>query len=534
MEHPNRTFRVALNPFWQLPPRGWRALIIVVLVLGVFFRFVNLERKVYWHDEIYTSFRIAGYTRKELVPQVFNGKVISPASLQKYLRPTPEKGFIDTLNSLAVDDPQHPPLYYLIARIWVETFGYSVTILRSLSACISLLIFPCLYWLCRELFGTSLVGWVAIALVAISPLHVLYAQEAREYVLWTVTILLSSAALLQAMRLQTRLSWGIYAVTLVLGFYSFLFTGLVAIGQGIYVLVTSGYQWSKTLHAYLLASLAGFVAIAPWLLVLITNWLQFQLTTGWMETIQLPAIVLIKAWGLHLSRLFIDFDLRLEHSFTYLVPPIFLILVSYATYSLCRQTAKRVWLFILILISVLTIPLMIPDLLFGGIRSISLRYLIPSLVGIQLVVAYLLASQITNTSLLQQKFWQWVTALVISVGVVSCVVTSQSESSWTKVISYHLPQYASIINKTDNPILVSNEVGINLGNLFALSNLLEPKVKLQLVLEKDIPKIPNSFSDVFILNPSDIQKRRLEKEYHSELKIVYGDEHGFLMKLVQS
>jgi uncharacterized membrane protein len=213
----------------------------------------------------------------------------------------------DTINSLAVDDPQHPPLYYLIARLWVQLFGYSVTVIRSLSACISLLVFPCLYWLCLELFGASLVGWVAIALIAISPFHVLYAQEAREYVLWTVTILLSSAALLQAMRLQTRLSWGIYAATLALGFYSFLFTGLVAIGHGIYVVATVGYRWSKTTKAYLLASLATLVAIAPWLFVLMTNWLQFRATTGWMETIQVPQMVLIKMWGLHLIRLFVDF-----------------------------------------------------------------------------------------------------------------------------------------------------------------------------------------------------------------------------------
>lgn len=45
-----------------------------------------------------------------------------------------------------------------------------------------------------------------MALIAVSPFHVLYAQEAREYSLWTVTILLSSAALLRAMRVKTKLS----------------------------------------------------------------------------------------------------------------------------------------------------------------------------------------------------------------------------------------------------------------------------------------------------------------------------------------
>lgn len=40
-------------------------LITILLVLGIFFRFVNLEQKVYWTDEVLTSSRIAGYTAKE-------------------------------------------------------------------------------------------------------------------------------------------------------------------------------------------------------------------------------------------------------------------------------------------------------------------------------------------------------------------------------------------------------------------------------------------------------------------------------------
>jgi uncharacterized membrane protein len=51
----------------------FRLLCIVWLVLGVFFRFVNLDRKIYWHDESYTSLRISGYTLAEVKKQVFDG-----------------------------------------------------------------------------------------------------------------------------------------------------------------------------------------------------------------------------------------------------------------------------------------------------------------------------------------------------------------------------------------------------------------------------------------------------------------------------
>ena len=172
-----------------------------------------------------------------MVSQLCNGQEIGIEDLQKYQRLAPEKSLTDTVKSLAIEDSQHPPLYYLMVRLWVQQFGSSVAAIRTLSALISLVAFPCLFWLCLELFESSLVGWVALTLLAVSPIHILFAQEAREYSLWTVTILLSSASLLRAMRLNTTFSWGIYAISLALSFYTFLLSGLVAIGHFVYVLI---------------------------------------------------------------------------------------------------------------------------------------------------------------------------------------------------------------------------------------------------------------------------------------------------------
>ena len=55
-----------------------RVLLITLLVLGIFFRLVNLDRKVYWYDEGFTSLRVGGYTIPEVV-QSFNGQVIGVA-----------------------------------------------------------------------------------------------------------------------------------------------------------------------------------------------------------------------------------------------------------------------------------------------------------------------------------------------------------------------------------------------------------------------------------------------------------------------
>ncbi|HBL14553.1 MAG TPA: dolichyl-phosphate-mannose-protein mannosyltransferase, partial [Cyanobacteria bacterium UBA11162] len=187
---------------YKLNSRWWRNCIIIVLVLGLFFRFYNLDRKVYWYDETMTSMRISGYTQTEIVQEVFDADIISVEDLLKrYQYPNPTKDFNDTLNALA-GNPEHSPLYYLIARFWLQRFSHSIVSIRFLSALISLLALPCMYWLCLELFQSSVVSIIAVTLIAISPFHVLYAQEAREYSLWTVSILFSCAAFLRAIRVK--------------------------------------------------------------------------------------------------------------------------------------------------------------------------------------------------------------------------------------------------------------------------------------------------------------------------------------------
>ncbi|WP_373525523.1 glycosyltransferase family 39 protein [Nostoc sp.] len=521
----------------KLAPNRLRFLIVVLLMISVFFRFFNLDSKVYWHDETFTSLRISGYTATEVKQQIFNGRIITKESFAKFQSYNMEKGLSDTIKSLATEDPQHPPLYYVIARFWVGIFGNSVTAIRSLSALISLLIFPSVYWLCRELFKASVwVSEVAIALMAISPIHLVYAQEAREYILWMVTILVCSASLLRALRLESKdqapriLTWGIYAITLALSLYTFLLSGFVAVAHGIYVIATARFKLNRTVKAYFLASLAGFLAFTPWIVVVITNFLQFDGSTSWTK-MQLPLEILIKSWLLQLTRIFIDLNFGFENQFNYVITPIFLTLVGYSIYFLCRTSNYKVWLFIVTLIVIPALPLMLPDLIFGGIRSLSDRYLLPSYLGIQLAVTYLLATQLDNESLFRRRIWQTIMGLLIICGLVSYGVSSQAETWWSKVISYGNPQVAKIINQAARPLLISDASGINYGNVFSLSYLLQPKVQFLLVKDQTVPNIPNEFTDIFLLNPSDIWRNQIETDYQCTTKVLYGDNHYLLWKL---
>lgn len=533
---------------FKLAPSWLRFLIVVLLVIGVFFRFANLERKVYWHDETYTSLRISGYTALEVRQQIFNNRVMTGTYFNKYQSLNSEKNLGDTIKSLAIEDPQHPPLYYIIARFWVLIFGSSITAIRSLSAFISLLVFPCVYWLCKELFRVPLsVPFIAIALVAISPIHLVYAQEAREYMLWIVTILLSSASLLRAIRLESKSKavgkkqkapdpifvWGIYAATLAVSLYTFLLSGFIAIAHAIYIITIAKFKFTKTLKAYLLASLAGFLAFMPWILVVLFNFSQLDLGTSWTK-MPINFINLIQAWLIQLSHIFFDLNFGFENPLSYLITPVILIFVGYAIYFLYRTTNEKSWLFIVLLIAVPALPLMLADLLFGGIRSLSDRYLLPSYLGIQIAVAYLLATQIYSGNLARRQIWQMITVVVITCGVISCGVSSQAETWWSKVISYGNPQVATIVNQASRPLLISDSSGINYGNVFSLSYLLEPKVRFLLLKEQKTPKISNQFTDVFFLNPANDFRKKIETNYKSKLNVVYQDNYYSLVKLAKT
>lgn len=470
----------------------FKILCIALLIIGVFFRFANLDKKVYWGDETSTSSRIAGYTFQEIREKFSGSYSLGIEDIKQYQQLTSERTWVDVVKGLAAEEPQLPPVYFLSLRWWAQLFGTSVTAIRSFSALISLLAFPCIYWLCRELFESSTPAWTAVALIAISPFHLAYAQEARPQSLWIVTILLSSAALLRAIRVNTRWSWGIYTATLVLSLYTYMFSALVAIGHGIYVFLNGGFRFSKTVRAYLIAAVMGGLITVPWVIATVSSFTKLDQGTSWVK-IKVPLGDLVRTWLLSVNRLFMDFNYNFTYrnSFFYFGITITTVLVGYAIYFLCRHTPKQTWSFILLLIIITALALVLPDLIGGGRRSGVARYLIPSFLGIQLAVAYLLAS---NLSLPAQKLWHrqlWnsLTLSLISVSIVSCFIFSQSRIWWNKYNSVPLPAIADVINQSPHPIFI--------GSLpWEFIDLIKTDIKMQ----SPQNPIPEEASDVFVMS----------------------------------
>lgn len=526
---------------FHIPPldKWLRFLILVILVIGIFFRFANLDRKFYWIDETYTSLRVSGYTEAEMLKQISYQQTILPSDLQKYQQINPEHNLTNTLHSLVKEDPQHPPNYYILARWWAQYFGTSVTAMRSLAAVISLLVFPAVYWLAWELFESSAVAWMAIAIFAISPYHILFAQEARQYSLWTLTTILSTAALLRATRATdenqnpTRLlyHWTIYALITVMGLSTHLLFVCVAAAHAIYITIITNWRDIKTFIAYYTAALVVFIISIPYLVNVVENLNQIRSTTAWAE--QKNFLRLVTRWVGSVTIAF--FDIGIDGSansaqLALLIPVslIILVLVGYAIYFLCKQTPKRVWLLIVLLIATTALFLAVPDILKGGRRSTNPRYLVPCYVGIQLAVAYLLSTKISSNldNFKQQKLWKIAIVALFLTGIISAGVSSQADIWWNKGSGWLRAELevARIVNEATNSLIISDA---NIAYMMPLSYRLQPKVELliaprcytscyknrNLVLAKPtIPTIPNGFSEVFLYRPSSVLRSGIEQK----------------------
>ena len=503
---------------------GW-TLISVLLALGLFFRFGNLDKKIYWYDEMLTSFRIAGYSATELKERPFSTHEISVQALQKYQRINPERTLLHTIRFQAMENPQHPPLYFVLARVWAELFGDSTRAIRGLSAFLSLLVLPSLYWLCRELFDLPRIAWVAIVLTAVSPFQVLYAQEARPYSLWILMTVISSVALLRALRLDSWRSWGLYGLTLAGGIYSHLLFSLVALGHGIYVFTLEKGAFKKFLP-YLVSSIVALVFFFPWAVAILFGVSRVQSATGWIRVTEVGFLDKLKLWPFVFNVGFVDtswiYVLRASYgadtSWVYLLQLPALLLIGYSLFFIYQKAANRIWLFVLALIGSSVMPLLLSDLTLGWQISTLPRFLTPYYLGGLLSVAYLLSAKTLAPDLSQRRLWKAISVIAIASGVVSCAIISQAETWWNKGFSN--PQLARVINQYHRPLLIAPLD--TFVDVLSLTNVLDPKVRIRMVADPKKLIIPDGFSDIFLIS-SERNRQWLERSSY-RIEAVYGSE----------
>lgn len=503
------------------------ALVALAIVFGVFFRFYDLGQKLVWHDEVSTRILAGGHLHDEWKSSLYTGRVVSVAEVLQFQEYDSRRSALETITGLAADDPQHPPLYYVVARAWMGLFGDTIGTLRALSALLSLLCLPAIFWFAKELFRSSQVAWRGVALAAVSPMLILYAQEAREYALWTALVLLANAALLRAIR-QTEeatffsrriaRAWGLYGVFTTLALYTSFTTGSVIVAQLVFLCIRERGRLTRVSKSAALTLALVFVLFLPWVITLLKNYQAFAISMKWSREIVVPPLVLFRILAVNASRPILDLWRDPEAMIAWLAILVILALVLWALVTATRKAPNKAGLLVGACIIVPLALLLGPDLLFGGIRSVSARYFLPSWMVVLVALAFLLGKDRSGTR-------ELVFTALLLVGGASSVHNAKQVAVWTKGISIELPTVANHINSAPRPLLVGNMEQYHPGNLMALSNRLEPRVRMQFLRPEmeasyALPKEPG---EVFLMSPTIQFREGLEAREHVVTRLVFQD-----------
>jgi mannosyltransferase len=127
-------------------------------------------------------------------------------------------------NFLAIG--QNGPLYFLLLHYWIEVAGSSDWAVRYSSVLAGVATIPLIYVLGRRLFGPW-PGSAAALLLAVSPYHLWYSQEAKMYAAVALVGALSVGLLLRALAANRWRRWLAWLVVVAAGLYLHFFVALL-------------------------------------------------------------------------------------------------------------------------------------------------------------------------------------------------------------------------------------------------------------------------------------------------------------------
>ncbi len=183
-------------------PHFW--LLLLWIVVGAYFRFVDLGTLPPWTDESATVVFSLGNSFYDVPLNEF----ISLSTLMKPLQLNASAGITDVVNLLR-NESTHPPLYFVLTHLWLKLFPavdglVSIEAARSLSALFGAMAIPAMFYLTKFAFSSLSVAQIAAAIMAISPFGIFLATQARHYTLVILLIIASLACFISAFRLVNR------------------------------------------------------------------------------------------------------------------------------------------------------------------------------------------------------------------------------------------------------------------------------------------------------------------------------------------
>jgi uncharacterized membrane protein len=460
----------------RLAKLGLLCLALAIVATGVFFRFYGLDRKIYTNDEATSSLRASGYTLADY-GRLLDGRTRSVDEIAAYQRPGPGTTAAGTVVSLAIEDPQHAPIYYLILRAWTATAGNSVPLRRMPSALFGTLAILAAGWLGVELAG-PVVGLIFALLVAVSPFQVIYSQQAREYSLWVAALAFSSALLLRALRGNDARTWVLYALSVAFALYTDVLFALSIAGYALFVALTQPLRWSGPLRAFCLATAIPIIAFAPWMYALYRG--ATLVTNNYYLGSSIGFKLFWLKWIFNTGAVFFDMEYGHAALALFLVPVFGIVIWSIV--SLVRGGAKPPALFVLSMILVPAAALLLPDLVHHESRSTAARYLVPLWLGLELCVSLFLARVLLQTKPAVRVAGSAALAFLLICGIACDARNLPDDVTWADASAKPIGPIARLINARAHPlvIFVSDPQQWDFS-VASLTTLLRPDIRFRLL-----------------------------------------------------
>lgn len=495
-------------PKHTLYPQLVWLLAVTLLSLGIFFRFYGLDKSIIWHDEALTLLHFSGYSAEEAAKRRLANSIIDFAQVRKdYQSINIDRGPEGVLQAVATDQPVRGPLFYLVDYFWVRQFNSEPATARVIPALFGTLQLPATYWLAWELFQTRQAAVLATVFMALSPLQLFYGQELREYSLFALIILLSSAQLLKAHRTEQLKDWLFYSILLCTGFHTSYLMSVVTIAHFVYATYKEKTRFSREnprlsrLYLYYLgASILAVICFSPWIAFLAPHIaLGVKMSSTWLAQ-KIPLGQLINAWAYGPSSMFFMRFTNSELTNSILASILMIQLVSVlVTYSYSK---KRVFPFLACLYVVSACSLYLPDLIVGGQRSLHIKYIMAIPIAALMFVTYACYVYISSDRSLLKWLSVAVAFFIIGCEIGSCEAVLAITERF-KVQNQSLEAVSKVLNSDQTSLVVceENSKDTNFGQMLALSYLVKPGTKLLWLDEPMIPAIPEGIDHFYLFDP---------------------------------
>jgi uncharacterized membrane protein len=491
-------------------PKVFTILILLIVLTGGFLRFSHLPDKLVWFDESFTRLRISGRDEHDNAnPALFTGLPIPTTAFEPFQQARPGSSWRGTVRSLARKAPQHPPLYFLLARFNSLVLGDSLLGMRSVSALCGTLAVPAMVLLGLELSGDRSISLLAGAMAAVSPLWIRFAQDGRPYSLWLLLVILGHVAYLRLVRQPGRTAALAYGVVMGLALFTQLLSILTLLAHGLHLILSGAVRRRPIPRSYLGATTLALLIASPWAVVLALNRSTAFATSRHLLRPKAPGELLQHGLD-NLNTLFSAWP-RVHGPLGPVVSLLPLLAVVALLLATIRRRSFEQGLFVVLISMVPVLPFFAADLLLGGQRSVQVKYLLPGSIGVFLALGRWLVLQS------RLRIVQGLTACLLSLALASSLVMLTSPTWWGR--SQVDVDLGNLLRSADRPQIVADG---SFGVLAMLSHQLRGHGSFVLTRSPQTLGLQPHEGERFAYQPSDELKEALTTRMGCRLERVYA------------